>query len=255
MNLTYTPLLPIQRRLQTLPRDRERFKTYLRTISNTDGTDIDLLPMLAMNPMGKEHVTALVDELMSMDADGIAARAVADLANEHADLPGDYRAALIVADDLMGGWTNRWAYEFDFRVGYGPGAKRFWGPFGILWSSEPASVGRVKVAIRTAVYRTAYMQRHGRPSTLREIMIQEGRIMAQADCVGPMLEAEDMEHTRELLVPFLDASDKRTIIECLFGDAAGATLGFTPRGLSPWAGIALALHDAQMLAAKASVTV
>jgi hypothetical protein len=32
-----------------------------------------------------------------------------------------------------------------------------------------------------------------------------------------------------------------------FGDAAGRTLGFTPRGLSPWAGLALALHDARLL--------
>ena len=43
------------------------------------------------------------------------------------------------------------------------------------------------------------------------------------------------------------ADDMRTAIECLFGDAAGRTLGFTPRGLSPWAGLALALHDAQIL--------
>jgi hypothetical protein len=37
----------------------------------------------------------------------------------------------------------------------------------------------------------------------------------------------------------------RTCIECLFGDEAGRTLGFTPRGLSPWAGLALALYDAR----------
>jgi hypothetical protein len=37
----------------------------------------------------------------------------------------------------------------------------------------------------------------------------------------------------------------RTCIECLFGDEAGSTLGFTPLGLSPWAGLALALHDAK----------
>src|SRR3954471_23581220 len=109
MNLTYFPLLPIQRRLQALPRDRERFQTYLRTITNADGTDIELLPLLAMNPMGKDHVTALVDELLALDADGIAAGIVAETASEHADLPGDFRAALVVADDLMGGWTNRWA--------------------------------------------------------------------------------------------------------------------------------------------------
>ena len=46
-------------------------------------------------------------------------------------------------------------------------------------------------------------------------------------------------------LPFLDADDKRTIIECLFGDEAGRTLGFTPRGLSHWAGLAVALHDAR----------
>ena len=31
----------------------------------------------------------------------------------------------------------------------------------------------------------------------------------------------------------------------LIGDAAGRALGFTPRGLSPWAGLALALADAE----------
>ena len=52
-------------------------------------------------------------------------------------------------------------------------------------------------------------------------------------------------YTREVLIPYLDADDMRTCIECLFGDAAGRTLGFTPRGLIPWAGLALALHDAR----------
>jgi hypothetical protein len=55
--------------------------------------------------------------------------------------------------------------------------------------------------------------------------------------------AEDISYTREVLAPFLDADDMRTCIECLFGDAAARTLGFTPRGLSPWAGLALALHE------------
>ena len=70
--------------------------------------------------------------------------------------------------------------------------------------------------------------------------------MAAAGCAGRVLDEEDIAYTREVLVPFLDAGDKRTVIECLFGDEAGRTLGFTPRGLSPWAGLALALHDAQL---------
>jgi hypothetical protein len=69
--------------------------------------------------------------------------------------------------------------------------------------------------------------------------------MAMAGCAGPTLDAEDIEYTREVLAPYLGETDKRAVMECLFGDAAGATLGFTPRGLSPWAGLALALHDAR----------
>jgi hypothetical protein len=69
--------------------------------------------------------------------------------------------------------------------------------------------------------------------------------MAAAGCAWPELDADDIAYTREVLIPFLDVEDKRTVIECLFGDAAGRTLGFTPRGLSAWAGLALALHDAR----------
>jgi len=69
--------------------------------------------------------------------------------------------------------------------------------------------------------------------------------MAMAGCTEPVLDPEDIDYTREVLVPFLDAEDMRTCIECVFGDVAGRTLGFTPRGLSPWAGLALALHDAR----------
>ncbi len=202
--------------------------------------------MLAMNPMAREHVTVLLESLLTLDADGIGASAAAEAADQLADEAGDYQTCLVVSDDLMGGWTNRWAYEFDFRVGYGPHGKRFWGPIGLLWSSEPPSEQAAREAVLTAVHRTAYMQRHGPPKNLREVLNQEGWVITQSGCTGPTLVDEDIDYTREVLAPFLNATDKRTIIECLFGDVAGATLGFTPRGLSPWAGIALALNDASV---------
>jgi hypothetical protein len=114
---------------------------------------------------------------------------------------------------------------------------------GVLWSSEPASERAVREAILMAVHRAAYMHRHGPARTLRAMLDQEGQVMALAGCRGPTLDAEDIAYTREVLIPYLDADDMRTCIECLFGDAAARTLGFTPRGLSPWAGLALALHD------------
>jgi hypothetical protein len=115
----------------------------------------------------------------------------------------------------------------------------------VLWSSEPATERAVREAVLTVIYRTAYAQRNGPARNLREMLAQEGHVMTAAGCTGPVLDEEDIAYTREVLAPFLEASDKRTAIECLFGDAAGRTLGFTPRGLSPWAGLALALHDAR----------
>jgi hypothetical protein len=253
MKLDYVPLLRVARQLYGIPLGRERFGQYLRTITNDDGTDVELIPLLIMNPMAKGHVTALLDALLELDADGVGARAAAEASSRLADEPGEFRAALVVADDLKGGWTNRYASEFTLRFGprplqerHRPEAirRRFW-VTGVLWSSEAPTEQAAREAVLTAAYRVAYGRRHGPARSLREMIAQEGSVMASAGCTGPALDPDDLAYTREVLTPFLDAVDKRTAIECLFGDAAGLTLGFTPRGLSPWAGLALALHDAR----------
>ena len=243
----------------------KRFRQYVRTIFprdrlgqvRRDENAVYLLPLLAMNPMGKDHVTALLDAYLAMDADGIGARVAAEVAVRLADVPGDFKVGLVVADDLMGAGTNRYNDEFTFRFGpdqFRSGGrppkrsrwlKDYW-LTGVLWSSESPSERAVREAILTAAHRVAYMHQHGPARTLREMLAQEGQVMALAGCSGPTLEAEDIAYTREVLIPHLGAEDTRTCIECLFGDAAARTLGFTPRGLSPWAGLALALHDARL---------
>jgi hypothetical protein len=259
MKLEYVPLLRVQRELQGLPRNYARFQQYLSKMLDQDA--VELPPLAIMNPMGKDHVTALLDALLALDADGVGARAAADASAALPDVPGEFKIALVIADDLIGGWTNRYDYEFTFR--FGPAhrplerdpdspsgfrlprwLKHFW-LTGVLWSSEPPSGRAAREAILLPAYRLAYVHRHGPARTLRSLLTQEGQVMAAAGCAGPILEEEDIAYTREVLLPFLDAGDKRTCIECLFGDAAGRTLGFTPRGLSPWAGLALALHDAR----------
>jgi hypothetical protein len=259
MNVEYVPLLRIARELQGMPRNHDRFRQYLRTIIDYDGHVVELPTLLWMNPMGRDHVTALLDALLGLDADGIAARAAAEASEELADEPGEFKIGLVIADDLMGGWTNRYASEFTVR--FGPDRFRFQSRMpasfpkwlkdrwlaAMLWSSEAASERAVREAILTTIYRQAYVQRHGPARTLRDMLAQEGHVMAKAGCTAPLLDDEDIAYTREVLVPFLDADDMRTAIECLFGDAAGRTLGFTPRGLSPWAGLALALHDGRSM--------
>jgi len=262
MQFEYVPLLRIQRDLHGLPRDYARFQQYLKTIFKKDGTGIELPSLLVMNPMGKDHVARLLDVYLALDADAIAARAANEAAAQLLDQPWDIKAALVIADDLMGGWTNRYACEFTQR--FGPDHLRFlkgrqqelprWLSHfwitGVVWTSEPASAEAARAAMACAVHRVAYLQRHGPARTLRDMMHQEGHVLAAAGCNEPTLDADDLAYTREVIAPFLDADDMRTAIECLFGDAAGRTLGFTPHRLSPWAGMALALRDARTQAPR-----
>src|SRR4051812_8127726 len=124
-----------------------------------------------MNPMGKDHVTALLDKFLAMDADDIGARVAAEALARLADVPGDFKAGLVVVDDLLGGGTNRYDYEFTLR--FGPDhlrsrrspperprwLKDYW-VMGVLWSSEPPSAQVVREALLTAAHRVAYWHRH-----------------------------------------------------------------------------------------------
>src|SRR5262249_18246241 len=121
MNLEYVPLLHKQRELQGMPRNYARFEQYLRTIIGNDGK-MELPPLGIMNPMGKDHVTALLDALLALGADAVAVDALTAVTRALAPEPGDYKVGLVIADDLMGGWTNRFDYEFKLRFGTGAGA-------------------------------------------------------------------------------------------------------------------------------------
>lgn len=243
MILTFVPLLRIQRDLYALPRGWDRFRAYLATMVDARTGDI-ALPLSPMNPMGKDHVPAQLDDYLQSDADGTAARAVAALAAAYPDVTASFRVGLVIADDLMGGWTNRYASEFSYRFETRAMHKRGW-LLGILWTSEAPSVAAAAREAAMAVHRAAHIERHGAARTLREMLAQEGYASARAGCTAPLLEADDLENTRGVLAPLLDAGDRATVIAGLFGDAAARDLGYAPLGLSPRAGFALALADAQ----------
>ncbi|HZS08004.1 MAG TPA: hypothetical protein VFD58_24430 [Blastocatellia bacterium] len=244
MKLEFVPLLELQRNLYGIPRGRERFNAYISTMVDPETRDLKL-PLVAMNPMGKDHVPALLDEYLALDADGLAARAVAEAEARLTAVPGEFKVALVLSDDAMGGWTNRYSSEFGCRFENRPYRRRGW-ITGTLWTSETPSAQNSREEVLTAVYRTAYIQQHGPARTLGEMMAQEGYAMLQAGCTRPALDSEEMEYTREVIAPHLGTKDYPIQMSCLFGDPAAAALGYTPPGLSERAGFALALHDARL---------
>jgi hypothetical protein len=240
MNLTFVPLLRVQRELYAMPRGMERFREYIKTLTDAETGDL-ALPLVAMNPMGRDHVPALIDDYLALGAEEIGEDAVRNAAAKAA---ADFKVALVVADDLKGGWTNRWASEFSHRIEYAAITKRGW-LVGILWTSEPASAQNVRDAVLTSIYRAEYLQAHAPPETLGEMLEQEGYAMARAGCATPQLDDDDLAYTRSVIKPHLGATDRATVIACMFGDPAALALGYPPQGLSARAGLALALSTAR----------
>ena len=258
MLLEYVPLLQIQRELYEMPRGYGRFREYLRTLLSADGKGVRLPSLVAMNPMAKEHASALLDQLLAIDADRIAREAVAEATGTLAEVPGAYKVGVVLIDDLKGGWTDRFATEYTMRFP----ERRPGGPMprwldhawitASIWTSEPVSEHRVRQAVLTAILRMAYLQIHGPARTLREKLAQEGAVLAMAGCDGPTLDDDDLDYTREIMARLLDCTDMPTSLVALFGDAGGRTLGMPPLGFSPNAGLALALHDAKASYASSS---
>ena len=204
-----------------------------------------MAPLLIVNPMAREPVATVLDALLALDADRIAAQAVAEAASSVADAPGGpYRVALVVADDAGGGWTNRYAWELSNRFERPPAAHGNWRA-GVLWSGEAPGASTAREAVLMTIHREAWFQRHGLARTLGERLAQEGEVTRAADCKGPVLDPEELAYTREIIRPHLEATDLPTAIVHLFGDPAACSLGYRPAGLSPWAGLALARYDAQ----------
>lgn len=248
MKLDYVPLLQIQRDLYDIPRGMERFQAYLKTLGHAESGDMEL-PLSVMNPMGKDHVPALLDRYLALDADALGATAVAEAAPQLAQEPGEFKVTLVISDDAMGGWTNRYAAEFNHRFDSRAYFRRGWIP-GVLWTSEAPSEQAVREEVLTAVYRAVFIGRHGFAHTLREMMAQEGYAMAMTgynldEGARPALNAGEIDYAREVIQTHLEAKDLPTQMACLFGDEAAYELGYPQTGLGARAGFALALHDAR----------
>ena len=149
---------------------------------------------------------------------------------------------LVIADDAKGGWTNRYTTEFAHRFESRAMLKRGW-VVGLLWTSEPAVPETAVLEVLVSVHRAAWIGLHGAPRSLSGMLAQEGWAMSRAGCTEPALEADDLDYTRDAIAPHLEASDRATLVACVFGDQAARALGYRPHGLSERAGLALTLHD------------
>ena len=135
MRVTYLPVLAILRDLYEQPRDMQRFRRYVATL--TGGSDDVVLPIGVANPMAKEHAVVKIDELLAIGADEVGAQAALDADARLKQVTADVeiKASVVLVDDVAGGWTNRFTSEASVRF---PGRGALKRPFAtaLAWTSE-----------------------------------------------------------------------------------------------------------------------
>jgi hypothetical protein len=244
MKLKLFPALHIQRELLSQPRNLQRFHKYLMTISG--GGEEIITPIVSLNPMGREHNITQIDALVAMDAEGVATRTLVEAEERLSDVALEFQVSLVVVDNLGGMWSNRTEGEYKLRVPGDykkakPSNKFFEFP---CWVNEPWTPESLRRALLCAMYRVAYWWSGHHPKTLAEIMTQE---MLSIKFAGPKaltLGAEDIAYSREVLAPHMAATAQEVLMPALFGDVAAHEFGYAPMGLSPRAGLEVALDDA-----------
>lgn len=236
---THLPLLGLQRDLLRIPLGPARFEAYVGLMTGPNETLA--LPLALLNPMAKGHVAARLEQFLALGAEALTADAVAQ-ANTCLKPAKPIRLSLVVADDVAGGWTDRYLTDAAHR--FEPGELRYGFTAVLLWASESYTATSLTEQVLAACHRTARLLERGSPKTLRQMLVQEGEAAAFAGARSPSLDADELAYTWAVVTPYLDTTSFPSAFACLYGDAAARSVGYEPLGLSAGAGYALALDDA-----------
>lgn len=241
MKLEPVPVLHALRELWLMPRDMKRFQAYLGKVTGGGGGEV-LVPLIAANPMAREHMVACVDELLALGADRVLAEACAEAGKRLAGCDAERKVSVVPVDDVGGAWSERTLMDFDNRFGLRKAKKDHGYSVGLVYVSEPRNAALVRERVLAAVYRAAWTKRHGPPETVRAMMRQEGNALRFAGATGPRV--ADVDAARRALAPHLDATLHATQFAAMYGDDAARRVGHAPLGLRTDAGFAVALDDA-----------
>lgn len=243
MSIEHVPLLKTQRDLYELPRGKERFERYLSVMTG-GGNDMEL-PLSRFNPMGRQHVAEALNHLLQIDAESEAERAAAEAARR---LPSDtgpsgVRTGLVLADDLGGGWTDRFQMETDHRLDNRGEQKRDWA-VALLWTSEVTQLDQIRRRVLESIYRHLYRSRRGAPRTLAEVLDQEGMAGLFADR-EPVSGADELARNRLVLERNDSSTELPILFACLWGDELAAERGYEPLGVTTRGGFDVAIAEAK----------
>ncbi len=221
------PTIDLMLDLYSRPRNLDRFQEYLQILQGNTKGDLKV-PIGNFNPMAKEHASECLEELKNLRAESIIAEVAKELSLIHPSVGIDFKIALNLADDLQGGWTNRFTTDYDSRFRIGPLVdRRFCTP--LFWTSEKFSEELIYRRVRAACVRSLYWVEKPKPVSLLDHILQEAAVARDLKLV-PIPSGES-----NALIDYFQlhkhSGDYSCIFNFLYGSKASESLGFPVYGI------------------------
>jgi hypothetical protein len=218
-------LLPILDKiieLYQIPIGQKRFEAYLKLLEGETKGNLSL-PIGAFNPMAKEHVLMQLNSLKKMGAEEAIQN---ELKKLNSTLPNQgshsqFKVALNLADDLKGGWTNKFTTDYDIRFKLNPYLKRGF-CVSIIWTSEQHSIDLIVKRTLQGVYRTIYRLSQSQPKTLLEHVAQEDFVLIAIN--------QQVKHNQNFLELHKNSENYHVIFNYFYGDQASEMMAFPVYG-------------------------
>lgn len=226
--------------LYELPRSRERFDQYLSILQGESADEL-VLPIAGYNPMAKEAAVGHLEQLISLEAEKIAAQQLEEV-NQSLfwKEEGVFQVVINLIDDVEGAWSNRYATDYTSKFELAPLIKRnFCTP--CFWTSETLTEQLIIQRVRTYIYRTLYWLENGSPATLYECLKQESWVLAHTND-APDLTAEEKAVIEPFFYKHKTSQDYSLKFNFFYGDKAAASLGYAAYGMPDFAGFKYATY-------------
>lgn len=215
-----------------------RFRAYLQALQGETKGDMRL-PIGGFNPMGKPIVIAKLQELKDLDVEEIIAEVAAGLSVNYSSKT-IIKVAFNLADDFEGGWTNRYATDFDSKFRLNALVERnFCTPF--FWTSEVYTQELVRQRTLAQCYRTLFWkQRQNRLLTLEDHLQQEIFVHQQLKTQLGQTDKTAYKLLHEYYLENAQNEDYAVIFNFFYGDQASANLAYPTFGVDDLDGFTLA---------------
>ena len=219
------PTVDLMLGLYSQPRSPERFQNYLKLLQGDSKGDL-VLPIGNFNPMAKEHVVEKLQELKIMKAEQLIAKTLSDLNKTTTSSKENsvFKVALNVADDLHGGWTNKYTVDYDSKFKFNALFERqFCVP--ILFASETFTEELIIQRTKEYCFRSVNWLTHPKPKTLKQHVDQEA-FVATWDKHFEMLSKEIFQKLDSFYNLHQNTDRYDVIFNFFYGDTVCKTLNF-----------------------------